>query len=57
MMAKIIVTLVWAAVLVVVNKLLIDIEWAQYVATFLLGGVYVLLMNKMRALDTQDGSR
>ncbi|MDO0913577.1 hypothetical protein QQM39_22855 [Streptomyces sp. DT2A-34] len=47
MTAKILVTLAWAAVLVGANKLLAGTEWAQYVATFVLGGAYVLLINKV----------
>ncbi|WP_159029265.1 hypothetical protein [Streptomyces viridochromogenes] len=47
MTAKILVTLAWAAVLVGANKLLTGTEWAQYVATFVLGGAYVLLINKV----------
>ncbi|MEX2985653.1 hypothetical protein [Streptomyces sp. C36] len=54
MMAKIIATLVWAAVLVGANKLLSGTDWAQYAVTFILGGVYVLLMNKMRAPSARD---
>ncbi|MFI9305371.1 hypothetical protein [Streptomyces triculaminicus] len=46
-MAKIIATLTWAAVLVGANKLLSGTDWAQYLVTFILGGAYVLLMNKM----------
>lgn len=54
MMAKILATLVWAAVLVGANKLLDGVEWAQYVATFVLGGAYVLLINKVRQPHVQN---
>ncbi|MEV4436126.1 hypothetical protein [Streptomyces sp. NPDC049585] len=46
-MAKIIATLVWVIALVVVNKLLDDNDWAQYAITFIMGGIYVLLINKV----------
>jgi hypothetical protein len=54
MTAKILATLAWAAVLVGANKLLTGIDWAQYVATFILGGAYVLLMNKVSKPPVQD---
>lgn len=47
MIAKIIITLVWAACLILVNKALSDVTWAQYVATFVMAGAYSLLLSKM----------
>jgi hypothetical protein len=46
MVAKVILTLVWAAVLVLANMAL-DSAWAQYVATFALGGIYAFAMSKV----------
>ncbi|MEU1312106.1 hypothetical protein ABZ419_24855 [Streptomyces cinnamoneus] len=56
-MTKIIVTLAWAAVLVGANKLLSEIDWAQYVAIFLLGGVYALLMSKLSKARAPEATR
>ncbi|MEN8652552.1 hypothetical protein ABCR94_18595 [Streptomyces sp. 21So2-11] len=53
MIAKIIVTLVWAACLILLNRALVDITWAQYVATFVMAGIYSLVLSKM----TSTGSR
>lgn len=47
MAAKIIVTILWTIVLVVANKLLSEVEWAQYVVTFVLAGAYALLIGKV----------
>lgn len=47
MTVKIIATLIWAAVLVGVNMLLRNVEWAQYAAIFALAGVYALIINKL----------
>ncbi|MFF9980908.1 hypothetical protein [Streptomyces erythrochromogenes] len=49
-MAKIAFTLAWGVVLVVTNRALQDVTWAQYVATFLLGGAYALTLSKARFL-------
>lgn len=54
MTAKILATLAWAAVLVGANRLLTGTEWAQYVVTFVLGGAYVLLMNKVSKPPVQN---
>ncbi len=49
-MAKIAFTLAWGITLVVTNRALQDVTWAQYVATFLLGGAYALALSKVRFL-------
>ncbi|MFB8397992.1 hypothetical protein [Streptomyces yangpuensis] len=49
-MAKIAFTLAWGVALVVTNRALQDATWAQYVATFLLGGAYALALSKVRFL-------
>ncbi|WP_438296140.1 hypothetical protein [Streptomyces sp. HUAS TT7] len=54
MTVKIIATLVWAAVLVGVTMLLRDVEWAQYAATFVLAGVYALIINKLGGASRQS---
>ncbi|WP_159403736.1 hypothetical protein [Streptomyces sp. NRRL S-646] len=55
MTAKILVTLIWIAVLIGVNKLLADTDWPQYVATFFLAGAYALLIDKLNKRAAQDG--
>ncbi|MEU0255754.1 hypothetical protein ABZ299_25410 [Streptomyces sp. NPDC006184] len=55
MTAKIVVTLVWVAVLIGVNKLLDGTDWAQYVATFVLAGAYALLIDKVNKHAVQEG--
>lgn len=57
MTAKILVTLVWVAVLIGVNKMLTDTEWAQYVATFVLAGGYALLIDKVSAPAVRDSEK
>ncbi|MFF8940940.1 hypothetical protein ACF1A5_01450 [Streptomyces sp. NPDC014864] len=54
MTAKILVTLVWIAVLIGVNKLLTGTDWAQYVATFILAGAYALLIDKVNKRTVRD---
>ncbi|MER5773290.1 hypothetical protein ABT144_03135 [Streptomyces sp. NPDC002039] len=54
-MAKIVFTVLWVAVLVLANRSLHDTAWAQYLATFLLGGLYALAVGKVGMLRT--GSR
>ncbi|MFI1285326.1 hypothetical protein ACH4U5_32005 [Streptomyces sp. NPDC020858] len=49
-MAKIAFTLVWGVVLVMTNRALQDATWAQYLATFILGGIYALALSKVRIL-------
>ncbi|MEU9164299.1 hypothetical protein AB0D29_29020 [Streptomyces sp. NPDC048424] len=49
-MAKIVFTLVWGVVLVMTNRALEDATWAQYLATFLLGGIYALALSKVKIL-------
>ncbi|MGW0749491.1 hypothetical protein [Streptomyces sp. NPDC002587] len=49
-MAKIAFTLVWGVVLVMINRAFQDVTWAQYLATFLMGGVYALALAKVRIL-------
>ena len=53
-MAKVLITLVWAGVLVLANKLLDSMQWAQYVATFVLAGIYALIMSKAGFSRSQD---
>ncbi|MEU4358406.1 hypothetical protein ACFYNW_22390 [Streptomyces virginiae] len=53
-MAKIAFTLVWGVVLVTTNRVLQDTTWAQYAATFILGGAYALALSKLKFL--QGGS-
>ncbi|MFD9636650.1 hypothetical protein [Streptomyces violascens] len=55
MTVKIIATLVWAAVLVGVNMLLRNVEWAQYVTTFALAGTYALIINKLSGAGSRSG--
>ncbi|MFJ8197814.1 hypothetical protein [Streptomyces sp. NPDC096152] len=54
MTAKILVTLVWIAVLIGVNKLFAGTDWAQYVATFILAGSYALLIDKVNKRTVRD---
>ncbi|MFJ3333700.1 hypothetical protein [Streptomyces sp. NPDC086766] len=54
MTAKILVTLVWIAVLIGVNKLLAGTDWAQYVATLILAGGYALLIDKVNKRTVRD---
>lgn len=59
-MAKIVFTVLWVAVLVLVNRSLHDTVWAQYLATFLLGGLYALALSKvgiLRAGSRPEGSK
>ncbi|MEU5810410.1 hypothetical protein [Streptomyces sp. NPDC047718] len=49
-MAKTVFTILWAALLIVVNQVLHDNIWAQYAATFLLGGCYALAFAKVKFL-------
>ncbi|THA79941.1 hypothetical protein [Streptomyces sp. A0592] len=49
-MAKIAFTLAWGVVLVLANRALHDVTWAQYVATFLLAGACALALSKARFL-------
>ncbi|MEU4728704.1 hypothetical protein [Streptomyces sp. NPDC023588] len=59
-MAKIVFTLLWVGVLIVANRALDDITWAQYLATFLLGGAYALALSKVKILrgnQTLEGSK
>ncbi|MFD0268834.1 hypothetical protein ACFVGY_20030 [Streptomyces sp. NPDC127106] len=49
-MAKIVFTLLWAAVLIVVNQVLHGNVWGQYLSTFLLGGIYALALAKVEFL-------
>lgn len=53
-MAKVLITLVWAGVLVLANKMLDSAQWAQYVATFALGGIYAFIMSKAGFFRSQD---
>ncbi|MEJ8639775.1 hypothetical protein [Streptomyces sp. MS2.AVA.5] len=53
MIAKILVTLVWAACLILLNKALSDVTWAQYVATFVMAGLYSLVLSKMTGSRNQ----
>ncbi|MGW2990070.1 hypothetical protein [Streptomyces goshikiensis] len=55
-MAKIAFTFLWVTILVIVNKALDDITWAQYVATFLLGGLYAILLSKVKVLNGKPAS-
>ncbi|MFC6064874.1 hypothetical protein [Streptomyces ochraceiscleroticus] len=58
-MAKIVFTLLWAGVLIAVNKLLDDVTWAQYLATFVLAGMYAFAVTKVpgaRSKGTQESS-
>ncbi|MGW3060486.1 hypothetical protein ACWC98_31780 [Streptomyces goshikiensis] len=49
-MAKIVFAFLWVAMLVIVNRALDGITWAQYSATFLLGGLCAILLGKMEIL-------
>ncbi|MFH9005766.1 hypothetical protein ACH4E5_21370 [Streptomyces afghaniensis] len=53
-MAKVLITLVWAAVLVLANKLLDSTQWAQYAVTFALGGIYAFIMSKAGFFPSRD---
>ncbi|MEV7510665.1 hypothetical protein ACIPRL_34235 [Streptomyces sp. NPDC090085] len=46
-MTKIAFTLAWGVILVATNRALQDATWAQYVATFILGGAYALALSKV----------
>ncbi|MFI8364023.1 hypothetical protein ACIGD1_28170 [Streptomyces sp. NPDC085612] len=46
-MTKIAFTLVWGVILVATNRALQDVLWAQYAATFILGGAYALVLGKV----------
>ncbi|MFD6972406.1 hypothetical protein [Streptomyces sp. NPDC059979] len=50
-MAKIAFTLVWGVALVMTNRALQDTTWAQYLATFILGGIYALALSKVGILS------
>ncbi|MFD3682300.1 hypothetical protein [Streptomyces sp. NPDC058613] len=52
MMAKIAFTLLWVVALVLANRILEDVVWAQYLATFVLGGIYALALSKVKILRT-----
>ncbi|MCF3148008.1 hypothetical protein [Streptomyces platensis] len=57
-MAKIVFTLLWAGVVVAVNSVLDDVTWAQYLALFVLGGMYAFTVNKVpgiRGGSAQEG--
>ncbi|GHI40672.1 hypothetical protein [Streptomyces violascens] len=54
MTVKTIATLIWAAVLVGVNMLLRDVEWAQYVTTFTLAGTYAMIINKLSSAGSRS---
>ncbi|MEU6312740.1 hypothetical protein [Streptomyces sp. NPDC047014] len=59
-MAKIAFTLAWVVVLVVTNRALQDHTWAQYAATFILGGAYALALSKvsfLRGVDSPEESK
>ncbi|MDF3298176.1 hypothetical protein [Streptomyces tropicalis] len=55
MTARTIATLARLAVLIGANKALSGAEGAPYVVTFVLGGVYVLLVNKVGGLRARTG--
>ncbi|MFH8571662.1 hypothetical protein [Streptomyces sp. NPDC017993] len=58
-MAKIVFTLLWAGLLIAVNRALDDVTWAQYLATFALAGMYAFGINKVpggRGKGTQEGA-
>ena len=46
-MAKIVFTIFWAGLLIAANRVLDEITWAQYLATFVLAGMYAYAINKM----------
>ncbi len=46
-MVKIAFTLVWAGILIAANRALDDVTWAQYLATFALGGIYALALSRL----------
>ncbi|MGW8556246.1 hypothetical protein [Streptomyces tubercidicus] len=46
-MAKIAFTVLWAGVLMVVDRALDGVIWAQYLAIFALGGIYAFTVNKL----------
>lgn len=57
-MAKIAFTLLWAGVVIAVNRALDDTIWAQYLALFVLGGIYAFTVNKVpgpRGKSAQGG--
>lgn len=53
-MAKVVFTLLWAGVLIAANKSLDNITWAQYLATFLLGGIYAVALSKVKILSNRQ---
>ncbi|MFF8786508.1 hypothetical protein [Streptomyces sp. NPDC015125] len=58
-MAKIVFTVLWAGVVIAVNRVLDDVTWAQYLAIFALGGIYAFTVNKVpgpRGKSTREGS-
>ncbi|WP_407551051.1 hypothetical protein QOM21_17030 [Streptomyces sp. Pv4-95] len=58
-MAKIAFTVFWAGLLIVVNKVLDEATWAQYLATFVLAGMYAYAIGKMpggNGKSVQEGS-
>ncbi|MFG2295453.1 hypothetical protein [Streptomyces sp. NPDC048603] len=46
-MARIVFTLAWAGLLIAANKALDDVVWAQYLATFALGGLYAIALTRV----------
>ncbi|MFG2895353.1 hypothetical protein [Streptomyces sp. NPDC048248] len=58
-MAKIVFTVFWAGLLIAANRVLVEVTWAQYLATFVLAGMYAYAINKMpggRGKSVQEGS-
>ncbi|MFC5246138.1 hypothetical protein [Streptomyces nigrescens] len=57
-MAKIVFTLLWAGVVIAVNRVLDDVTWAQYLALFVLAGTYAFTVDKVpgsRNKSAQEG--
>ncbi|MFC9235814.1 hypothetical protein ACFTZK_05020 [Streptomyces decoyicus] len=57
-MAKIVFTVLWAGVVIAVNSVLDGDTWAQYLSTFVLGGIYAFTVDKVpgpRGKRTQEG--
>ncbi|MFC9229518.1 hypothetical protein ACFTZI_11215 [Streptomyces decoyicus] len=46
-MAKIVFTVLWAGVVIAVNSVLNGDIWAQYLSTFVLGGIYAFTVDKV----------
>ncbi|MER0481420.1 hypothetical protein ABR737_24285 [Streptomyces sp. Edi2] len=59
-MGKIVFTVLWAGVLLAVDRVLEGFTWAQYLAIFVLAGIYAFTVDKVpgpRGKSPREGSK